>query len=345
MNTDNTNPTMNSSKTIDFAINGGDKKSILNGKMALATLFGAGSALAFVSAKDLVYDDSANEVANESETDIEDCDYNASVVMNEEIIEAPSDMSFGEAFAAQRELQGAGGIFKFKEGYYNTYYKEEWDDLSESDRADYFAGIEDAIDHESSTIVDNSTGEVVHINIDSDSFPEIVLNDTDNDGIMEIDKVDLNNDGVYDVIHDQGSAVEQEVEGSGVLEMNAGFEEIDSSELPEEMEFLPTDEISEEELESFVIDEGDMIEPIEDITNEEEIFVEEGDMQEPLTEEGDFIDEGDLVDPSMTVEEGDMADPSDEVLQTEDLIEDISGVEADELPDAIDGVDLSEFDF
>jgi hypothetical protein len=52
------------------------------------------------------------------------------------------NISFGEAFKFAREICGPGGWFIWKGNIYNTFYKEEWQNLSKAERNDYFASIE-----------------------------------------------------------------------------------------------------------------------------------------------------------------------------------------------------------
>ena len=47
------------------------------------------------------------------------------------------DMTFAEAFAAARAEVGAGGVFEWHGNLYSTYYVEEWNAMSDSDRAEY----------------------------------------------------------------------------------------------------------------------------------------------------------------------------------------------------------------
>lgn len=46
-------------------------------------------------------------------------------------------MSFGEAFEAARSEVGAGGVFEWHGGIYNTYYEDEWNNMSAADRAEF----------------------------------------------------------------------------------------------------------------------------------------------------------------------------------------------------------------
>lgn len=49
------------------------------------------------------------------------------------------DMSFSEAFASARKQVGAGGVFEWRGKLYNTYYKEEWDSMSQQEKDQYMA--------------------------------------------------------------------------------------------------------------------------------------------------------------------------------------------------------------
>jgi hypothetical protein len=48
-----------------------------------------------------------------------------------------NDISFGEAFQVARDQVGAGGWFVWNKKVYNTYYKEEWENLSFDARNEY----------------------------------------------------------------------------------------------------------------------------------------------------------------------------------------------------------------
>lgn len=51
------------------------------------------------------------------------------------------DMTFSEAFAEARHEVGAGGVFVWHEQVYGTYYKEEWDAMTDEQKADYWAAV------------------------------------------------------------------------------------------------------------------------------------------------------------------------------------------------------------
>ena len=47
------------------------------------------------------------------------------------------NMSFNQAFAAARAEVGAGGVFHWRGGVYNTYYKNEWDNMSRAEKNEF----------------------------------------------------------------------------------------------------------------------------------------------------------------------------------------------------------------
>lgn len=56
-------------------------------------------------------------------------------------------MSFNEAFAAARHEVGAGGLFVWHGNTYGTYYKEEWDAMSDADKEQYWADVNHTTSH------------------------------------------------------------------------------------------------------------------------------------------------------------------------------------------------------
>lgn len=57
------------------------------------------------------------------------------------VAEVSDDMSFKEAFDAAREQVGAGGVFRWHGGIYNTYTADEWNAMSDTERADFAAQV------------------------------------------------------------------------------------------------------------------------------------------------------------------------------------------------------------
>ena len=63
------------------------------------------------------------------------------------------DMSFGEAFAAARAEVGAGGVFEWHGQIYNTYTAEEWNNMTDEEKAEFS-------DHFNWSRIDHSTSDV-----------------------------------------------------------------------------------------------------------------------------------------------------------------------------------------
>ena len=60
---------------------------------------------------------------------------------NVKVAEVSDDMSFDEAFASARKQVGAGGVFEWRGKLYGTYYKNEWDTMSQADKDQYAANV------------------------------------------------------------------------------------------------------------------------------------------------------------------------------------------------------------
>lgn len=83
------------------------------------------------------------------------------------------DMSFGQAFAAARRDLGPGGFFNWRGASYHTLNKEEWDSLSDQEKADYLEQIQNNINFEqgeyNKVVPDNNEEENNSNDDDSDS--------------------------------------------------------------------------------------------------------------------------------------------------------------------------------
>lgn len=149
-------------------------------------------------------------------------------------------MEFQEAFAAAREEVGAGGFFTWKGNTYNTYYKEEWDGMSEEDQEAYASNVtsqSEFIDMNEELLADNDsveggiddtnneveltpeneftfgTGDIngngivdaVAIDEDNDGYADVIVLDINEDGIPDAKGLDLDQDGDIDVfVVDEG---------------------------------------------------------------------------------------------------------------------------------------------
>lgn len=58
------------------------------------------------------------------------------------VAQVNDDMSFSQAFADARAQVGAGGVFEWHGKVYGTYYKDEWDQMSRSERAEFQSKVD-----------------------------------------------------------------------------------------------------------------------------------------------------------------------------------------------------------
>jgi hypothetical protein len=55
-------------------------------------------------------------------------------------------MTFNEAFSTARAEVGPGGFFNWNGRSFNTYYKEEWDKLSEDEKQSFYKRVDEQVD-------------------------------------------------------------------------------------------------------------------------------------------------------------------------------------------------------
>lgn len=67
------------------------------------------------------------------------------------VAEVNDEMSFSEAFASARKQVGAGGVFEWRGKQYGTYYKTEWDSMSQAEKDQYAANVFGTSSSKSST--------------------------------------------------------------------------------------------------------------------------------------------------------------------------------------------------
>jgi len=136
------------------------------------------------------------------------------------------NMSFNQAFGSARQELGMGGFFEWRGNTYNTYYKEEWDQLSPSEKQEYMVSVHESTDYNSLQDVDiadsdiqinldpheihsdehidaNSTGghdyDSAVFDIDGDHVLDSVAIDLDNNGSVDALGTDANQDGTLDI--------------------------------------------------------------------------------------------------------------------------------------------------
>lgn len=181
-------------------------------------------------------DDLQEDVQDASQEDTQDATHPAAAASIPEIGDSVKvadgvndDMSFSEAFAEARHEVGAGGVFVWHDQVYGTYYKTEWDAMSEDQKSDYWSavhGTDEAHDFDNVDAADaadtmepelvaagtfadgsyvelydttgNGQGDVAVLDIDSDGQADIAAADVDDDGCTDILVADINGDGVVD---------------------------------------------------------------------------------------------------------------------------------------------------
>lgn len=67
------------------------------------------------------------------------------------VAQVDDNVSFSQAFADARAQVGPGGVFEWRGKVYGTYYKEEWDNMSRAERAEYQSKVDykDVMHHDS----------------------------------------------------------------------------------------------------------------------------------------------------------------------------------------------------
>lgn len=190
------------------------------------------------------------------------------------VAEVNDDMSFSEAFASARKQVGAGGVFEWRGKQYGTYYKTEWDSMSQAEKDRYAANVfgtssskssststQEQLQHDISpeNLADNSQssvsgedikGELVGVQTvtDENGNPMTIVAakinghnsvfvDADVDGYVDVAAMDANADGALD---------DNEVVtlAKGVMPVSALINELDKpqpvAEVPSTEEVVPT---------------------------------------------------------------------------------------------------------
>lgn len=178
-----------------------DRMALVGGTLTISGFLAAGGIYHFMNMEASV--EASEEITTEDSDDLDlledlNVEEDFLVVDTEfDVFESSDSLSFNEAFAQARALQGPGGFFEWNGNSYNTFYKEELEAKSTSEKHEYYQGIEDAVHTETFN----------HVNIND-------LSSTSNYIPAEEDSVlgdlDQNSDGLIDdaAISIAGSGVE-----------------------------------------------------------------------------------------------------------------------------------------
>lgn len=149
--------------------------------------------------------------------------------------------SFSEAFAEARAEVGPGGVFHWRGGIYNTYYKEEWNSMSKEQKHDFAERVrpEYSVDkvhvdphHSQAHVVHddphtlNVNIDEVHIHTDGDNDVHIVTpaGSEDIEGVAHVDHYDV--DGHHGMVVDYN---DEETHDIAIVDLNDN-EELDDGE-------------------------------------------------------------------------------------------------------------------
>lgn len=142
------------------------KEKLLSGKVLISTALVSAGALTMISAKD--FDDVEANITPATFSGTDECvEFKSFALLGS----ADSSLSFGDAFHTQRESLGPGGVFQYNNKFYNTYYKEEWDTLTDIQKKDYYNSIDKLIDYDTVTYKNNGTT-LMSVKIDVNIDPE-----------------------------------------------------------------------------------------------------------------------------------------------------------------------------
>lgn len=102
------------------------------------------------------------------------------------------EMTFGEAFAAARTEVGPGGVFEWHGQLYGTYTAEEWNNMSEEERAEYSDHFSwNNIDHSSSDVAQHSATVSNNETAQVESNDDIEVISVDHSGSNETSTTDI----------------------------------------------------------------------------------------------------------------------------------------------------------
>ncbi len=217
----------------------------------------------------------ANAMAGEKiseDTNNAQPEVNVSTSTNSDVPEANANekMSFGEAFAAAREQQGAGGVFEWNGKLYSTYYENEWNAMSEAEQRDFaerathqrpqieeeeevgesvqtsstepevhFLGVESFDSDGQRVAVGRMTVDeqnVWLVDVDEDEVFDIAMSDRDHSGQIDDEEVlDISDSNI--TVEQFADAVIEDGNASGNEQYYASNEDgIDDSEMPDYMD-------------------------------------------------------------------------------------------------------------
>ena len=187
---------------------------------------GVASGVVFTSMASEGNDDQSTQ-ADAAQADAAQATHTAVPAGNVKVAEVSDDMSFDEAFASARKQVGAGGVFEWRGKLYGTYYKNEWDAMSQADKDQYAANVfgtpQAKVHNEKKDMPEVGSGEDGKYNIQQVYGATTVTDDDGNPMTMVEAKVnghnailcDINQDDKIDAMvidaNDDGQITEDEI--------------------------------------------------------------------------------------------------------------------------------------
>lgn len=201
------------------------KNALLSGGSGLVGLMGGGgifSLFGFKSVNDTNTEPPTPDTDTDTDTETTEIDTSPEmpVIVYTEAPFAESvhdEMLFNEAFASARKELGQGGFFEWRGNTYNTYYREEWEALTDDQQEAFMASVHNSTDYESiqdlaeteppspveePDIIDTTpdiTGEAVSPVAEATPVAtdaDIVVEEVDTDSYQ----MDINQDGIIDAV-------------------------------------------------------------------------------------------------------------------------------------------------
>lgn len=247
--------------------------------------------------------------------------------------EVNDSMSFNEAFAAARQAIGPGGLFVWHGHAYGTYYKNEWDAMSQEDQDQYWADVH------------HTTEQIHYEEYESDSVSGL---DTDQDLEVVIEQKQDGEEEVEAVV-DEDELQEEEValvdsENVSGMKLDFGDEAVNDSD-----EF-------EEPIEAPIEDDDEMVAVVDDNddNNEPNFAMGTGneDMEESWPIEVDMDENEDVANAEIEMMEADVEmDASDDEMYGHEAdfasphadIDDFASTSFDSEAEIDDDIDVSDF--
>lgn len=203
--------------------------------------------------------------------------------------EVNDSLSFNEAFAAARKATGPGGLFVWHGHTYGTYYKNEWDAMSQEEQDQYWANVHHTSQQIHYDEPGPESGTDSELDIEQDS--ELVEVDLDEETDEMQDSVEEMVDEVPFIDSDHDSDVEVS---------------IDEEEIGEVVEME-----DEEPIDVSIDDDGEVEVLVDDVD-------ESDDIELAVETEDEFFEDPLPIDENEVMETDDEMDMSDDLLDNQD---------------------------